>query len=593
MKNPITHLARRAWLEAEGRRPIMLCYLAMFLCAQVLSLAEPWVIGRMLDSVQTISDRGRLLTAVYTYAGAFLGIQVFFWLFHGPARCLERWVAFHVRTRYRTGLFHKTTQLPLQWHRDNHSGETIDKIARASTALYEFTGGSFMLIYMFLRLTGAHLLLFWFMPFAGFVALTTTAVVLTVIFRFDRVLYRHYGVLNSREAKVASAVHDYVTNMVTVITLRLESRVLGEVRRRIATILPTFKDNVILNEVKWFTTNLLIGLMITVVLSWYAYSTLAAGHVLMGGAFFTLFEYLRRIGDSFYNFAGLYGSVVRWSADVRAVEPLEAAFERAGGRARVTSPPSDWKRLDVSGLSFTYEDATRAQHHLEDIALTLERGKAIAFVGASGSGKSTCLTLLRGLQKPAAARLACDGVPLPEGLAHLAPITTLIPQDPEIFSDTIRFNITFGMEAHDLELLDAARLARFSPVIERLELGLETNIAEKGVNLSGGEKQRLALARGVFFSRESQLVLMDEPTSSVDTANERAIYSKLLELYRDRCVVSAIHKLHLLPLFDVIHVFDDGRIVESGSFEQLLAANGTLAALWRHYEASSPIAAMG
>ena len=586
MQNPIVYLTRRAWQQAQGYRPIMIFYLGLFLCAQIVSIAEPWVIGKLLNSVQTGTSADAIKHAVWFYAGCYLSIQVAFWAFHGPARCFERYVAFQLRARYKAELFRRASELSLQWHRDNHSGETIDVINRAASAIYEYTGNSFMVVYMFLRLTSAHILLFWLLPFAGWTAFATTIVALTMIFRFDRVLYSQYGQLNKKETFVASAIHDYVSNMITVITLRLESRILAEVRRRIGLSFEVFRHNIILNEVKWFTTNVLIGIMISLTLSWYAASTLSAGGVLLGGTFFTLFEYLRRIGDSFYNFAGIYGTVVRQAADLRGAERIEHTHDKEGRTEELSSLPATWSRVSVRGLDFTYHDEKKRAHHLKDIGLEIVRGRSIALVGSSGSGKSTLLMLLRGLQPAAKVELAVDGRVLPDGLSHLSSVTTLMPQDPEIFADTIRFNITFGLEAPEERILEALRLARFEGVLKRLPNGLDTSIAEKGVNLSGGEKQRLALARGVFFSRESQIVLLDEPTSSVDTFNERQIYTHLLELYRDRCVLSAIHKLHLLPLFDMIYVFEDGQVVEAGHWAQLSQAGGSLSRLWVNYQAT-------
>lgn len=586
-QNPILYLARRAWGQASGYRHWMVAYLLMFLAAQIISICEPWVIGRLLNAVQTGGPRDQLLRAVYTGAGFYLAIQFFFWLFHGPARVMERWVAFQARARFKARLFEQSSQLSLQWHRDNHSGETIDKIGRATSALYEFTSGSFMLIYMFLRLTSAHILLISVVPFAGAIALVTTCIAFALIFRFDRVLAEQYENLNANENTIASAVQDYISNMVTVITLRLESRVLAEVRRRIGLCLPIFQRNIILNEVKWFITNMLIGVMVAGTLCAYAYNQLTTGAVLMAGTFFTMFECLRRIGESFYDFAALYGNVVRQAADLKGVEHIEATFAAQGDPAEVEPIPAGWQRLSVRGVDFTYQDEKKRKHHLQDVCLELTRGSAIAFVGSSGSGKSTLLTLLRGLQPPARSELAVDGRVLPLGLKHLASATTLMPQDPEIFSDTIRFNITFGMEAPEAAILEAIQVARFDPVLERMPAGLDTHLAEKGVNLSGGEKQRLALARGVFFSRASEIVLMDEPTSSVDTPNEKAIYTNLLELYRDRCMVSSIHKLHLLPLFDRVYVFESGRLVEHGSFQELVSRNGVLARMWEAYQAAA------
>jgi ABC-type multidrug transport system fused ATPase/permease subunit len=182
------------------------------------------------------------------------------------------------------------------------------------------------------------------------------------------------------------------------------------------------------------------------------------------------------------------------------------------------------------------------------------------------------------------ARLKRDGVELPGALKCLHGCTTLMPQDPEIFADTIRFNITFGVEADEKDVQEAVRLARFDNVLARLPAGLETNIAEKGINLSGGEKQRLALARGIFFAQDSDIVLLDEPTSSVDQQNEHIIYENLLKTFKQKCIISAVHKLHLLDMFDYIYVFDDGRIVEHGNLQTLLNKNGRLAELWNRVD---------
>jgi ABC-type multidrug transport system fused ATPase/permease subunit len=225
--------------------------------------------------------------------------------------------------------------------------------------------------------------------------------------------------------------------------------------------------------------------------------------------------------------------------------------------------------------------------HLRGVNLELRKDMSIALVGESGSGKSTLLCLLRGLQEPDSVRVLCDGKLQPNGLRHLAAETTLLPQDPQLFNDTIERNVTFGLEAHETAVPEALELARFAPVVARLPQGTDTNIAEKGVNLSGGEKQRLALARGLFFARDSQLILLDEPTRSVDTYNERLIYTSVLSRFKDKCVVSSIHKLHLLDLFDRIYVLEAGKIVESGDFHSLLKRNGALARMWQHYQVGS------
>ena len=178
-----------------------------------------------------------------------------------------------------------------------------------------------------------------------------------------------------------------------------------------------------------------------------------------------------------------------------------------------------------------------------NISARLERGKMIAFIGESGCGKSTTLALLRGVLTADSGDLWCDNIPMPNGLSHISNHCTLIPQEPEIFEGSVLFNITLGMEANDESIKKAIQLAHFETVLARLPRGLETNLAEKGVNLSGGEKQRLALARGLFFveESESEIILLDEPTSSVDPGNEWLIYKAIKERYHNSCVISSLH----------------------------------------------------
>jgi ABC-type multidrug transport system fused ATPase/permease subunit len=286
------------------------------------------------------------------------------------------------------------------------------------------------------------------------------------------------------------------------------------------------------------------------------------------------------VGESFFNLADRWGTTVRQSADVYGALPISQAHASLLSGPAGAVLPRGWRRLDISNLNFTYEDERTRTHHLHGVSLTLERGKAIALVGASGSGKSTLLAVLRGLHQARGASVQCDGEPLAHGLHALAHATTLFPQEPEIFSDSVRFNVAFGFEAEDERIREALARARFTPVLERLPNGLDTNVAERGVNLSGGERQRLALARGLFFADKSEVLLLDEATSSVDAVNEQLIYQRLKAGCAGRCLDATIHKLHLLAHFDVVYFIDDGRIVASGTPDELKARAPAFRQMW-------------
>ena len=194
-------------------------------------------------------------------------------------------------------------------------------------------------------------------------------------------------------------------------------------------------------------------------------------------------------------------------------------------------------------------------------------------IGSSGGGKSSLLNLIRGLYVPEQVKLSIDDTVF-DSLEPLQSITTLIPQDPEIFENTIEFNITMDVVTDADEINSAIQLAGFTKVLNHLPSGLKTDIREKGLNLSVGQKQRLALARGLFAARYSSLILMDEPTSSVDLPTEKEILSGVIETFKDAAIIVSLHRLHLLPKFDRIIMLDHGIIVADGKTSDLLNQQG-------------------
>ncbi|MBY0357798.1 MAG: ABC transporter ATP-binding protein/permease [Candidatus Obscuribacterales bacterium] len=585
--NPLLYLLNTGWQNAGKYKPSLLFCFFLFVCATAIDLAEPYIIGLLINKVQSYASAkismSQMLSEATMYLGLFLFCKFAFWAFHGPARLLERFVSFQIHNNYKASIFQMLTELPLKWHRDHHSGDSIDKLNRAATALGTFFEDSFEVSYMVLGFSGSLIVLFCYMPQAGAMAFIATLIALSTIVLFDKILNGQYAKLNRFQNSVASTVHDYVSNITSVITLRLESKVLGQVKKRLEAPLLLYKESNNLNELKYFFTSVATGTMTVVVLYWYITSTVQSGAAVQGGTLFTLFEYLQKIGISFFNFAHIYGNIIRKSADLRSAEPLIDDHKHLAQTHGDHKLPLNWQTLEIRHLFFSHEDERHIVHHIDDISINLSRKSKIAFVGESGSGKSTLLNLLRGVQQTESVELFCDGKQLKSGLSHLAAHATLIPQDPEIFSDTIRFNISFGLDADDQSILEAITMARFDSVLPRLAKGLDTNIAEKGVNLSGGEKQRLALARGLFFARESEIILLDEPTSNLDQTNEKMIYENIFRQFADKCIISSVHKLHLLESFDLIYVFSQGKLIEQGSLSELLKKpEGYLANIWFH-----------
>lgn len=392
-------------------------------------------------------------------------------------------------------------------------------------------------------------------------------------------LNKQYKEINSYGNKAAAKIYDYVSNIITIITLRLKPTVKKEIDNSLMASYKTEKKNVVLNEIKWWGASTSITSMIVIVLSIRAYTEYNSTGLIKIGTLFILYSYLQQVGQTFYRFAALYGDIVRYSASIENAKSIDEAYEKVGIESN-ENLSKDWREISIKNLSFNHNK--KGKLHLENVNLNLVRGKRIAFMGTSGSGKSTMLALLRGLIKPESGKILVNQRYLDNGFDKIKQTVTLIPQDPEIFNNTIEYNISMEAKTSKEDLNKAIKIAQFKEVVSKLPKGIETNVLEKGVSLSGGEKQRLALARGLLAAKSSEIVLMDEPTSSVDTMNELKIYDQIFEEFKDKTIISSIHKLHLLKKFDYIYVFDKGKIIAEGTFSQLMA-NPLFRKIWEKY----------
>lgn len=242
-----------------------------------------------------------------------------------------------------------------------------------------------------------------------------------------------------------------------------------------------------------------------------------------------------------------------------------------------------WSELGVDNLSFSYHLEDKADLHLKNISLNIKKGERIALIGESGGGKTTFLKVVRDLYHPKKIKLSIDGKYTPSGFAGISDSISLIPQDPEIFATTIRENLTLGVRYTDSHIKRFTDMTCFSQIVKRLPKKLESLVFERGVNLSGGEKQRLALARGLLASTDKDIILLDEPTSSVDFQNELKIFQNVFSSFSQQAIIASVHRLHLLSLFDRIYFFDGGEIIASGTFEELKKLSPDFKILWKKY----------
>lgn len=226
---------------------------------------------------------------------------------------------------------------------------------------------------------------------------------------------------------------------------------------------------------------------------------------------------------------------------------------------------TDVGEISIKNLSFRYEE----RKIIDDLSLSVKKGEKIAFVGESGSGKSTLIKILLGLLKYNQGEVRLGDMELSElCLNYLYDKVSYISQDAPVFDGTIKENLVFDKDVTGEQMVDALNKVQLSYLVESLEKGLDTEIGEKGTCLSGGEKQRLALARLWFENPE--LVILDEATSAMDNLTEENVMKSVIQKVKDKTVIAVVHRLNFISNFDRIVVFREGKIVEQGTFEELL-----------------------
>ena len=548
---------------------------------QVFSLLDPLIFRHVIDEYATRFTEyttGQFFRGVSLLLGAAVGVAFI-------SRVAKNFQDYYINVvtqrlgaqLYSDGIRH-SLELPYSVFEDQRSGETLGRLQKVRTDVEKLIATSINVL--FTSLVGIIFVMtyaftvHWLIAPAYFLTVPVLGVLSSVLSRRIKQIQK---VIVAETTALAGATTESLRNIELVKSLGLQRQEIDRLNGTTGKILKLELKKVKYLRSLSFIQGTCVNLLRTSIMFLMLY--LIYSRAITVGQFFSLFIY------SFFIFGPLQelGNIINIYRETEASLNVFEDILRIPVEPRPAHPVplANLTTLEFEHVTFQHQSASSPA--VSDISFRVQRGETIAFVGPSGAGKSTLVKLLVGLYHPLAGRILYNGTPGAEiDLDGLRTRIGFVTQDTQLFSGTIRENLLFvNPAASDAGCLDALRKAACDNLLARADRGLDTVIGEGGVKVSGGEKQRLSIARALL--RHPHLLVFDEATSSLDSLTEEGIVDTIRAVASggDAITVLIAHRLSTILHADRIYVLERGRVVETGRHDELVELKGLYYAMWR------------
>ncbi len=533
-------------------------------------LATPWVMRYAVDSLYESVTREKLAF----YALVIVGLTVLEGIFRFSMRRLLIGTSRDIEYALRNELFSHIEKLSVSFYQKNKTGDLMSRVTNDLSNVRMLLGPGIMYtantLVISIFAAAFMLSIDWKLTL---LSLAPMPVVSIGVRYFGR---RIHDLTEESQAKLASlsaSVQESLAGVRVVKAFVQEAHEIDEFERQNTSLVQKNRELIRVTSVFYPTMQLMIGMAVAIVL-WFGGRQVIQGVISLGD-FVAFTVYLGMLTWPMIALGWVVNLLERGRASMERLNYILESPPEVRDEGDLLHDFEIAGAIEFRNLSFSYGGSPA----LRNISLSIEQGKTLAIVGATGSGKSTLVQLIPRLFNAPPNSLWIDGVPI-----ERIPLDTLrraigfVPQDTFLFGETVRENIAFGVDSpNDADVERASIIANIYQDIQDFPKRFETMVGERGITLSGGQKQRTAIARAVV--RDPKILILDDALSSVDTYTEEQILRELKGLMRNRTSILISHRVSTVKDADEIIVLDTGEIVERGTHTQLLAINGLYAEL--------------
>lgn len=546
--------------------------LVFVVVANTVALAVPWVVKYAIDALES----GLPASKLAQYAWIIIGLTVLQGVFRFAMRMVLIGTSRRIEYDLRNDFFTHIQKLSISFYNRTSTGDLMARATNDLNSVRDLVGPALM--HSFSTFIAIAVSLYWMLridPFLTLLSLSVLPVLAILVNRMGRALHRAYRDVQDQYAVMSSMVQE---NLGGVRVVKAYGQEAAEAEHFEGLNVEYVRRNMVSAKLSAAFRPLLrvvVALALAVVL-WFGGNRVMTGAMSMG-EFVAFMGYLAALTWPMIGVGWVLNLFQRGTASLAR---LNAVLDQS---PEITDGPHTRKGEGVSGdIVFDAVGFSYSGHKvLNGLDLTIPEGRTIAIVGRTGAGKSTLVDLIPRFFDPNEGTVSIGGVDLRTiPLAELRSSIGYVPQEVFLFSDTIENNIAFGIPETDEGRVErAARLSHLHDDILGFAKGYKTSLGERGVNLSGGQRQRAAISRALIL--DPKILILDDSLSSVDSDTESEILNHLAEVRAGRTVVIVSHRISSVINADEILVMDDGRIVERGKHDELIAADGSYAEMYR------------